>query len=66
MGRVFHGSLKVGQELTSLNHVTIPEIHLKKIISSVELRKYFYWMGRELESIEQVHEGGVLQFQLNH
>ena len=59
MGRVFHGSLKVGQELYVLKPRYDPRNSLEENNFKCRIKKIFLLMGRELEPIEQVHEGGV-------
>jgi ribosome assembly protein 1 len=78
MGRVFHGTLKVGQELFVLKPRYDPGKHFKAEGENFDfdfesksddsdsdqffkckIEKLFLLMGREVEPIEQIHEGGV-------
>lgn len=69
MGRVFHGTLKVGQELFVLKPRYDPGKHFKDDESvqsagsdnyfKCKIKKLFLLMGREVEPIEQIFEGGV-------
>ena len=70
MGRVFHGTLKAGQELYVLKPRYHPGKHNVDSDSSngqylkCRIKKLFLLMGREVESIEQVFEGGVFAVSL--
>lgn len=65
MGRVFHGTLKVGQELFVLKPRYDPGKHFKEDDDESDhyfkckIKKLFLLMGREVEPIEQIYEGGV-------
>ena len=62
MGRVFHGTLKVGQELFVLKPRYDPGKHSSEDSGQYfkcKIKKLFLLMGREVEPIDQIYEGGV-------
>ena len=70
MGRVFHGTLKVGQELYVLKPRYDPGKHFKEKEDSdqffkCKIKKLFLLMGREVEPIDQIYEGGVFAISMD-
>ena len=59
MGRVFHGTLKVGQELYVLKPRYDPSISIDENHFKCRIKNLFLLMGREVEPINEIHEGGV-------
>lgn len=59
MGRVFHGSLRVGQELFVLKPRYDPNAPSEENNFKCRIKKLFLLMGREVEPIDEIHEGGV-------
>ena len=59
MGRVFHGTLKVGQELHVLKPRYDPSFQTEENNFRCRIKRLFLLMGREVDPIDQIHEGGV-------
>lgn len=70
MGRVFNGSLKVGQDLFLLKPRYDPAKHKNDDSGDqyfkCKIKKLFLLMGREVEGIDEIFEGGVFAISLEN